>query len=73
MLLGNIDHMDKCRQDIVAWTNATMTVDIVPGAYLYNLVKIESATAEIFLIWTNVARTIVIWTNVRICFRSKSG
>ena len=27
-----------------------------------NLVKIVSVTAEIFLIWTNVARTNVVWT-----------
>ena len=28
------------------------------------MVKIRSVTAEIFLIWTNVARTNVAWTNV---------
>ena len=28
------------------------------------LVKIESVTAEILLIWTNVARINVAWTNV---------
>ena len=28
------------------------------------LVKIESVTAEIFLIWTNVTRINVAWTNV---------
>ena len=28
------------------------------------MVKIRSITAEIFLIWTNVARTNVVWTNV---------
>ena len=28
------------------------------------LVKIGSVIAEIFLMWTNVARTIVAWTNV---------
>ena len=36
----------------------------VPGTYLKSLVKIGSVTAEIFLIWTNVARTNVAWTNV---------
>ena len=30
------------------------------------MVKIGSITAEIFLIWTNVARTNVTWTNVTI-------
>ena len=30
------------------------------------LVKIESVTAEILLIWTNVARTNVAWTNVTV-------
>ena len=29
-----------------------------------NWVKIGSVTAEIFLIWTNVARTNVAWSNV---------
>ena len=28
--------------------------------------KIRSVTAEIFLIWTNVARTNVAWTNVHL-------
>ena len=28
------------------------------------MIKIESVTAEILLIWTNVARTKVAWTNV---------
>ena len=45
----------------------------VPVIYLYSLVEIESVTAEIFLIWTNVARTNVVWKNVavtvRICSR----
>ena len=30
------------------------------------MVKIESVTAEIFLIWTNVFRTNVAWTNVTV-------
>ena len=29
-----------------------------------SFIKIGSVTAEIFLIWTNVARTNVTWTNV---------
>ena len=37
---------------------------MVPGTYLYSLVKIGSITAEIFLICTNVTRTNVAWTNV---------
>ena len=31
-----------------------------------SLVKIGSVKAEIFLIWTNVARTNVAWTNVTV-------
>ena len=30
------------------------------------MVKIEQVTAEIFLIWTYVARTNVAWTNVTV-------
>ena len=30
------------------------------------MVKIGSVTVEIFLIWTNVARTNVAWTNVTV-------
>ena len=41
---------------------------IVPGTYLESLVKIESVTAEIFLIWTNVPRTNVAWANVNLIF-----
>ena len=32
------------------------------------LVKIGSVTAEIMLIWTNVAKTYVTWTNVTVTF-----
>ena len=39
---------------------------IVPGTYLYSLVKIGSVKAELFLIWTNVTRTNVAWTNVSV-------
>ena len=35
-----------------------------PGSYLSSFIKIRSVTAEIFLIWTDVARTNVAWTNV---------
>ena len=31
-----------------------------------SLVKIESVTAEIFLLWTNIAKTNVDWTNTTI-------
>ena len=31
-----------------------------------SLVKIGSVRAEIFLIWTNVAKTNVAWTNVTV-------
>ena len=37
---------------------------MVPGTYLWSLVKIKLVTAEMFLIWTNVARTNVAWTDV---------
>ena len=30
------------------------------------MVKIESVTAKIFLIWTNIAKTNVDWTNISI-------
>ena len=36
------------------------------------LVKIGSVTAEIFLIWTNVARTNVPWTNVAMTVEIRS-
>ena len=37
---------------------------MVPGIYFYNLVKIRSVTAEMFLTWTNLAMINVAWTNV---------
>ena len=44
-----------------------MTVEIKgPRNYLESLVKIGPVTAEILLIWTNVARTNVAWTNVTV-------
>ena len=42
---------------------------MVPGTYLYSLVKIGSVTDEIILIWTNVARTNVAQTNVNLIVR----
>ena len=50
--------LDKCHHD--GWHQ----LEMVPGTYILSLVKIRSGTAEIFLIWTNVARTNVAWTNV---------
>ena len=38
-------------------------LQMVPKSWLWSLVKIGSVTAEILLIWTNVARTNVAWTN----------
>ena len=38
---------------------------MVPETY-QSLVKIRSVTGEIFLIWTNVTRTNVAWTNVTV-------
>ena len=37
---------------------------MVPETSILSLVKIGSVAAEIFLIWTKVARTNVAWTNV---------
>ena len=50
--------MDKCHRD--SWDLLKMVSGISP----YSFVKIKLVTAEIFLIWTNVARTNVVWTNV---------
>ena len=59
--------LDKCHH--TSWH----LLKIVPKTYLESLVKIESVTAEIFLIWTNVTRTNVAWTNILVtignCFR----
>ena len=41
-------------------------VPVTLGTYLESLVKIGPVTAEILLIWTNVARTNVAWTNVTV-------
>ena len=57
----------KCHCD--CWNMFKM----VPRTYHQSLVKIGSVTAEIFVFWTNVARTNVARTNVivtvGICFR----
>ena len=38
----------------------------IPGTYLEGFIKIGSVTADIFLIWTNIVRTNVAWTNAEI-------
>ena len=60
--------MDKCLQDKCGLDkgppDSWNLLKMVPGTYLKSLVKVRYITAEIFLIWTNVARTNVAWTNV---------
>ena len=46
--------------------NSQNLLKMVPGTYLQSLVNIRSVTAEIYLIWTNVGRTNVAWTNVTV-------
>ena len=62
--------MDKCHQDKYfldkCWFCSWNLFKMVPGTYLSNYLKIRSASAKIFLIWTNVARTNIAWTNVAI-------
>ena len=73
--------MDKCCQDICCLDKCHLDswhlLKIVPGTCLWSLVKIEPVTAEILLMWTNVARTNVAWTNVTvtagICCRCSQG
>ena len=43
--------MDKFQLD------SQKLLKMVPGSYLEGFIKIRSVTAEIFLIWTKVART----------------
>ena len=69
----NIAYMDKCRQDkccmekMWLWQLASVKrVPVTLGTYLESLVKIGPVTAEILLIWTNVARTNVVWTSVTV-------
>ena len=51
----------------VACTNVQANIfEMFHGTYLKCLVKIGSVTAEIFLIWTNIAMTNVAWTNVNV-------
>ena len=64
----DITYMDKCRQDKCwldkCYFNSWNLFKIVTRIYLSSFVKIGSVTAYIFLIWTNVAKTNVSWTNV---------
>ena len=64
----DITHMDKCHQAKYCLDkchhDSWHLLKIVSGIYLWILVKILTVTAEIFLIWTNVAKTNVAWTNV---------
>ena len=70
-------NMDKCCQDICyldkSCHDSWHLLKIVPGTCIWILVQIGSVTAEILLIWTNIARTNVAFTNVTvtvgICFR----
>ena len=34
--------------------------------YIYWLVKIDAVKAEILMIWTNVVRSLVAWTNIKV-------
>ena len=65
---------DKCRQVTYCLDkfhhDSWHLLQMVPESWLWSLVKIGFVTAEILLIWTNVARTNVAWTNVHInCLR----
>ena len=68
--IWDIAEMDKCCQDICCLDKCHLDswhlLKIVQGTWLYSLVTIESVTAEILLIWTNIARTNVARTNVRV-------
>ena len=62
----DITDMDKCHQDICCLYKCHLEswhlLKFVTGT-LPSLVKIGSIAAEIMLIWTNVARTYIAWTN----------
>ena len=64
----DIPDLDKFRQDKCCldkcYHDSWHLLKMVPGTYFLSLVKLRLVTAEIFLIWTNVARTNVAWTNV---------
>jgi len=54
---------EKCDCDI---SHLLKKVPVTLGTYLESLVKIGPVRAEILLIWRNVARTNVAWTNVTV-------
>ena len=56
-------HQDKCCQDKCHYDSWHLS-KMVQGTYFWSLIKIQSVTADIFLIWTNVTWTNVAWTNV---------
>ena len=53
-------HLAKCPY------NGWHLLKMVKETYLSSLVNIGSVTGEIFLIWTNVNRTNIAWTNVTV-------
>ena len=67
---GDIADMYKCRQDICCmdkcYRDSWHLLKMVQESYFQSLDKIGSVTAEIFLIWTNVAMTNVAQTNVNV-------
>ena len=50
--------MDKCRGD------SCNLLYMFPGPFASTLIQIGPVTVEILVIWTNVPRTNVAWTNV---------
>ena len=72
MTAKEYEHIDQARKQPIRWIRCHFVHYI--GTFLYivskkflgrkSLVKISSVTAEILLIWTNVARSNVICTNV---------
>ena len=64
------NNMNKCRKDKLCLykyhCDSWYIFKMVPGTYFYSSVKFMSVTAEIFLIWTNVARTNITWANVTV-------
>ena len=66
----DIPDMDKCCLGKCCmdkyYSDSWNLFKIVPRTYFSSLVKIGSVTAEIFLIWTNVARTNFALTNITV-------
>ena len=59
--ISGLKTLGKCQQGICCLDkchhNSWHLLNMVPTSYLKSLVKIESVTTEIFLLWTNVTRT----------------